>query len=333
MGFISYHMKLYQCELRRLESGAPTPESIYHARQLIKILDDLADENYTELGEALENDCQGVTRLRQYLAANNARPFDMPSKPINVSSLSYEPQEVELSCALQTAMNSALSANPSDNPFIQNILRFCEWIGYDAEAAYIFLLRDTLLPYAYYRAHNRRHLYPWLLGRKAFEQMTGARGADDAVRDSIIDALENGRCRTFDELKTFALPRIRKTIHNYPDAESALRTMLDAIPQQRIIVIESGCSGTFPMLLMSLDARVDMRMYTTYPYMTGIYSGRIYTSRYEDNRLFETLLSQDAYLQFSDFRDLRFYVRTCRDKSVQKSALEELNAVMRIVRR
>lgn len=81
-----------------------------------------------------------------------------------------------------------------------------------------------------------------------------------------------------------------------------LRAMLDGVDSKRILVVESGCSGTFPLLLMSMDSRVDMRMYTTYPYLTGIYGTRIFTSHYEESRMFETMTSQALLFRFSGIR-------------------------------
>ena len=64
--------------------------------------------------------------------------------------------------------------------------------------------------------------------------------------------------------------------------------MLHTIRQKHILIVESGCTGTFPMLLMALDAWADMRMYTP---------------RYEENRAFETLAAQEAYLRFDCWQD------------------------------
>lgn len=94
------------------------------------------------------------------------------------------------------------------------------------------------------------------------------------------------------------LPDMIQNLRQYPKVEARLRAMLAGIPEKRILVIESGCAGTFPLLLMSLDARVDMRMYTTYPYLVDAYGSRIYTRRYEENRLFETLTRRRIFLPF-----------------------------------
>lgn len=104
--------------------------------------------------------------------------------------------------------------------------------------------------------------------------------------------------------------------------------MLRCIPQKKLIVVESGCYGTFPMLLMSLDSRADIRMYTTVPYLADIYADRIYTRAYENNRLFETLDSQDLYFRLSAVGDGCFYVSRCIDRQTAFSALAEVKAIL-----
>ena len=49
MSFISYSLKYYHDALKEFESGVATAEKIYKAQQLLKMLDDLTDEGYTEL--------------------------------------------------------------------------------------------------------------------------------------------------------------------------------------------------------------------------------------------------------------------------------------------
>lgn len=106
------------------------------------------------------------------------------------------------------------------------------------------------------------------------------------------------------------------------------QAMRAAIPAERILVVESGCAGTFPLFLMSLDDRVDLRMYTTYPYLTGVYRTRIFTPRYAENRLFETMASQAQYFCFSGLLDGRFYVQTCTDAAVARQSLQELKQMI-----
>ena len=55
MGFLSFHEKYYMKAVQRLESGPLSSADVYEAKQLLKILDDLADEGYLELNDYLES--------------------------------------------------------------------------------------------------------------------------------------------------------------------------------------------------------------------------------------------------------------------------------------
>ena len=67
-----------------------------------------------------------------------------------------------------------------------------------------------------------------------------------------------------------------------------------------------------------------MRMYTTYPYLTDIYGTRIFTTHYKENRMFETMASQEFYFRFSGIKDGRFYVRKCINTAIENQALAEI---------
>ncbi len=327
MSFLSYSLNFYRQAIQALKESPSTPETIYRARQLLKLLDDLADEGYTELNGQLEAAHQGVSFLRAYLKRNHAEPFLLPEKAIPLNALSYAPEEIELSDAVQRMMEDA-SKSPavSPAPFIRELRRFCEWIGYEDDTAYIFLLRDTLLPLAFFLGQGRTRAYPWLLSRKSFAELTGAENADDEIWAAVYRALESG-CADFPSFARLALPDIRETIGRYPKAEACLRGMLAGIDARKIRIVESGCCGTFPLLLMSLDDRADMRMYTTYPYLAKLYVPRVYTARYEENRLFETMVSQEAYLRYSSFRNGRFYVQKCTSADIERLSLSEIKAM------
>lgn len=330
MGFLSFSLEYYSNELQKLESAAANRETIYHAKQLLKMLDDLLDEGYTALNEVLEEQHQGVSRLKNYLRENGATPFPIYQKAAKETDQIYGGEECELNRAIHDLVLCGQDSRAeSADPFLAELIRFCEWIGYEKDTAYIFLLRDTLLPYLFYRQQGRATIYPWLLGRKAMAALTGKPFADDEIRAAIIRALETGKSGNFDDFCHSVLSDLRSVLRQFPEAEACLTAMLRAIPEKRILVVESGCSGTFPMLLKCLDARVDVRMYTTYPYLLRAYGARIYSSRYEDNRLFETLYSQDLYFQFSSLRSHRFYVKTCSDRDVRAKAHAEVKTILK----
>ncbi len=329
MSFISFSMDFYDKELQNLETAAVNDETIYRAKQLLKMLDDLMDEGYTELNQKLEEVYQGVSRLRRYLRDNHAEPFPVCQSPLAEAQAVYEQKSFELAEAIEELIeNAEKSTEISDNTFLKELMRFCEWVGYEENTAYIFLLRDTLLPYIAYQRKNRKNIYPWLLGRKTLAKITGKEAVDDEIRASVIKALESGKCRNYEAFCGVVLPDIRAALKKYPEAENCLTALLEEIKEKRIIVVESGCSGTLPMLLKSLDDRVDMRMYTTYPYLLEVYDDNIYSQKYEENRLFETLYSQDLYFQFSDFKDGHFFVRKCANREVEKKAFAEIKTIL-----
>ena len=331
MGFLSFSLNYYKDQLQKLESDIVSEETIYHAKQLLKMLDDLIDEGYTELNEKLEEEYQGVSRLKYYLKENNAVPFPAHGKSVTEENIRYEENDTELAAAITELMKRAeKSVDTCKDAFLTELIHFCEWVGYEEDTAYIFLLRDTLLPYIYYKSNGRKNIYPWLVGRKTLKMLTGKEYVDDEIRASIIKALEAGKCHSYEEYCDSVLPDIRNTLKQYPAIEECLLVLFNEIKEKKIIVIESGCSGTFPMLLKSLDERVDVRMYTTYPYLLETYGGKIYSSKYEENRLFETMYSQDVYYRFSDIKSGEFFVKKCENEDVEKLSLAEVKAVLRM---
>ncbi len=331
MGFISFNLEFYKKELQKLKTATVSEETIYRAKQLLKMLDDLLDEGYTELNYKLEESYSGVSKLRAYLEDNNIEPFPIYRKPFSATDVTYEQCAYELTAAIkELAENAQKSIDVRDDVFLSELIDFCKWIGYEKNTAYIFLLRDTLLPYIYYQSKNRKNIYPWLLGRKTLTKLTDTDNVDDEIRSSIIKALEYGQCDDYKDFRDMVLPDIRSTLKKYPEIEKCLITLLGGIKENHIIVVESGCSGTFPMLLMSLDDRVDLRMFTTYPYLLKIYGNKIYSSKYEKSRLFETVYSQDLYFRFSDLRDGKFFVEKCNNKEIEKYAIAEIKTILKL---
>ena len=117
---------------------------------------------------------------------------------------------------------------------------------------------------------------------------------------------------------------MKRNLEKYPVVTTAVKNLLGEILEKRIVVIESGCYGTFPMLLSCFDPRVEIRMFTAVPYLAQIYSDKLFTKAYEKIRLFETLYSQDLYFQYADFADNRFLVEKCDDKVVEEKAMQEI---------
>lgn len=330
MSFLSFHLGYYQKEIEKLKVSPGETADLLHAKRLLKILEDLNDEGYHQLSQAVEASFAGVSALREYLRRYGERPFSSPPKPSLPKQVIYDSRETELTEAIGQIVKKAEHGTPSEKPFLAELDRFARWVGYEEDTAYVFLLRDTFLPYVAYLSAGRERIHPLLLGRAALAALAGETGVDDVLRATVTDALEADTCNDFAAFCEEVLPAMREILQKYPRVRETLETFLREIPQRRIITVESGCTGTFPLLLMSLDQRVEMRMYTAYPYLAELYGERLYTRRYEDVRAFETLVSQDVYFRFSSLRDGKTFVQACKDPAVEREALGEIRTLLTI---
>lgn len=324
MGFFSYNEKYYTKALKRLEGRALNKSELYEARQLLKLLDDLVDEGYTQLNRILEEKHGIVSRLRRILDAHHEESFPVQKRIL--LSTEYGNTEMEIGAVShQLAKRIKSGVVPSDNPFLANIRNYCEWISRQSDTAYVFLLRDTFLPYLYFESSGKGGLYPWVINRDFLWQTVG-KDTDDLLRLPIYEALESGVSDYLD-FSVFCKARIWKVLSEYPALERTLRELLCGIREEKILVIESGYCGTIPLTLSALDDRVDFRLYTTAPFLYEIYRDKIFCRRYEQIRSFETLYAQDALMKYSSFQNGHFYVRPATDDGIWEKAAREVVAL------
>ena len=164
MGFLSFNEKYYIAALKRLEGRTLDDGELYEVKQLLKLLSDLLDEGYTELNRALEEKYNAVSRLKDILNAHNEEPFSVQHRLI--SNAEYSNTETEIEPVVHNLLYRVnRSASPSRDPFLADLRSYCEWIGWQPDTAYVFLLRDAFLPYLYYKNSGRNGLYPWVINR------------------------------------------------------------------------------------------------------------------------------------------------------------------------
>jgi len=294
-----------------------------------KFTEDISDEGYTALSDTLESTYGGITRLKNYILSSGEKPFPIFAPQNHAPS--YTKEKTPLSDAVQIIQETAQKHSACGNhyPLITDLKEFTEWIGYDEKTTYIFLLRDTLLPYLYFKKYKGENAAAWMLGRKMMWELTGDKESDDAViRNDINDALENGHCRDFEALREYCTPRILEKLKRYPQFEDVVRKLLSEIRTEKIIVVESGCYGTFPLLLCALDERVDVRMFTAIPMLFDTYGDKLFTRAYEKNRAFETLASQDMLMQYAGFDGGRFFVKMCIDGEIIEKSNHEISEML-----
>lgn len=322
MGVISFNEKYYSLRLGRLENKVLTSEEVYEAKQLLKVLDDLTDEGYTNLNNQMEKDFSCITRLRDLIANANESPFAIDHE--RLPKTTYQEEEIELESLLELLILEAKKHKRIvPNTFLIDIHDYCEWIGKEDDTAYVFLLRDTLLPYIYYRNMGCNNIYPWLINRKFLEDITEIEYVDDDVRLPIYEALESGHI-VFSDFNSYCKAEILSVLDKHSELKMILKALLSSIKEKNIVVIESGYGGTFPMMLSALDDRVTFKMYTTAPFLYETYDEHVFCKKYEDIRRFETLYSQDLLFQYSSYRDGKFYVRLSEEPEIKSKSLAEI---------
>ena len=326
MGFISFNENYYRKKLEAFENKIKNKillkNDIYEVQQLLKVLDDLNDEGYTNLNDYMEKNFFCLTRLRSLLKKTGVSPIPIVHKEI--PQVSYCTQEYKLNDLLDKLIIDAKKINNvSSDCFLKEIYSYSEWIGYEENTAYIFLLRDSLLPYIYYKSRLCKNIYPWLISRKFLEDVTKIKYIDDDIRLPIYEALESGYI-LFEDFFSFCKNRMLAVLDQHLELKQILLELLSSIKENKIIVIESGYTGTVPMMLKALDQRITFRLYTTAPFLYETYKNNIFCQRYEDIRKFETVYSQDLLLRYSSYRDRRFYINTAENDFVVNKSLEEI---------
>lgn len=327
MGFISFNLKYYKEKVAYHESAALTESDIYEAKQLLKMVDDLTDEGYFELYRALQSDGAIVDRLKAVVAAAGETPFPVAAK--SKSSGVFGDGKIELTEYVDVLITRAKAhaCALTDDGVLSEITRFCDSIGYDKDSAYVFLLRDALLPYIYFKNKHAGNIYPYLISRSFLNLIYEDANVDDIVRAVIFGALEENR-NDFESFFDYCKKQIPDELSAYPKIITAIKSLLSRIDSEKIVVVETGCNGTFPMLLSALDERVEFKMYATVPYLFRIYKDKIFTRAYENIRSIETLYCQNSLFRLVDFDGGKFYVSESADRAVIENSLKEISGVL-----
>ncbi len=327
MGFNEYMTALYRHKISMWECSPPDQAALYEARQYLRYIDDLSDEGYTYLESALESEFHGMSRLRGFVAANGAEPFGLPPR---IGRAGFGGEPAELSAYLKRVTEQARSFPPKQTPFIDEMLAYSRWLkGADSGAAFVFLLRDTLVPYLDFagdrRFSGRAFAYP--IGRKFFRLAAGCGDFDDRARGVIYEAIEAG-ASDFSEFWSYCRPRLRALLESAPDVRAELCGLLSGIGAPRVVAVESGVHGTIPLLLMAADERVEMRMYTAAPFLWAQLGGFCFTRAYENALRFETVECQESLFELCGYSGGRFLVQDTISSAVKEAALGEISYVL-----
>lgn len=328
MGFFSFNGEYYANKICEAENKILTQAELYEIKQLLKVLTDLSDEGYTDLNKYLEEKYHCISRIKKILKKHGESPF--PVSHIKIPKVIYGDQEHELYEFSENLIFSASNCvTCSENPIIKDIIDYCNWLEYDENTAYVFLFRDAFLPYVYFFGKGRKNIYPWLINRAFLRQISEKESFDDEIRLPIYEALENG-ITEYTMFKKFCEERILAVLEKYPSVKTALTDLLKSITAKKITVVESGYCGTVPLMMTSIDERVDFRLFTTAPFLYETYKERIFCRKYEKIRSFETLYSQNVIMKYSRFENGKFFVKSAVNSDVTERSLAEIKKFLKI---
>ncbi len=350
MHYIPYNLKFFKVKLEEYESyeGFAPEEIVHEAQMLLKEILDLKDQGYMYSYNKMNDELDSENRLTNFILKNNAKII----KPLELSKkkVKYATQQIFLSnylVELQALADKKVSLEDV-NPLMYDIYNYIKRLFSSAteDTAYIFLLRDTLLPYfAFSKWAKQKNIktYAWLIGRKWLGMFPSLKsiesgnlendvqsvnfGTNDEVYEMIYQCLFTALDEENNNFEVFASKvskYINKELVQFPTMKNELQKLLSTIKEKKIIIVESGRFASIPMLLRAIDKRVDFRLFTTTPQFYGVYKEKYFSKEYDKNRLFETLYCQDRLFQFAGFKDGEFMIKKTTDKDVEAQSLKEL---------
>lgn len=325
-------------------------ENVHEAQMLLKEILDLKDQGYIQSYNTMSTKIDAVNRLTNFITSNGYKIIK-PLKNKKEKDIAYTKQAVPFQ-KYEEKINKLLkdkTAEKSENNLINDIYNYSLNLfkDYNKDTAYVFLLRDTLLPYLAFKEwtnnNNINNVYPWIVCRKFLAQypseenlkqgiITGPQSAnfgdnDDAyemIYKCIFTALDKNNKSYKQFIKNTSKLINIELDKNYKNLKNNLKELLSTIKQKHIIVVESGRFASIPLLLRAIDKRVDFRLFTTTPQFYNVYKNRYFTNEYDKNRLFETLKCQDSLFVYSGYNNGNFMVRGTTDKEIIKLATSEL---------
>lgn len=316
MSYISYLTNHYKEMIESLKQRRLSSNEILLAKRYLKLIDDLSDEGYTEAELAIQSRFNGITRLKQILKTHDSLPF--PKIVAEKTENDFSDREYELNEYLNTLIENKGRNQAYMTNALSYALDYAAYIEklYEPSTAFVFLLRDTLVPYIHFvKRFGTSNAFPLLIGRRFFK-LINRQSFDDRIRGVIIDALE-AEIKTYDSFTCYCKSKIDMLLRSDTELKTILSSML---PKNfdKILVVESGIHGTFPIMLSALDDRVDFVMYTAAPFLQPVLKDRCFTDCYENIRGIEALTCQARLFELNSFENGSFFIK----KSVKNDIIE-----------
>ncbi len=335
MGFIDYFNFYLGKFLNENETNIPSADILKQAKILLKMMDDIADEGYTETAKYIEGEEHKLSRLRKLISDNGETAFPLVHFTV-AENPEYEEKEQLLNEYVRNlyTLLGKESDSHKTHPFYKELHEYTQYLKKQIgdDTAYVFLLRDTLLPYLDFMRDGYENIYAYPIGRKFLDFYPNHKEPDrnyegstyDHIHEALFGAMYN-EPQTFAEYRTELRKKLEPVFEAHDGLYEELKSLLMKIPNGKIMVAESGYIGTIPSLLAAVDERVDFRMYASVPFMYKVYNGRLFSDHFEQIRMFETIQCQDALFRISSYKNGEFYVQETKNTEIINTSKIELS--------
>lgn len=350
MHYMPYMLKYLPKKIEEYnQSSNVSEEQIHEAQMLLKEVLDLEDQGYIKSFNKLVKNLDVVNVLSEFLRKHNAKII-RPVKKIGKVKPDYHTNKYELTRYIDKMKGyvNHITKQESSDPLLLDIMAYSKWLyqNFDSDTTYIFLFRDTLLPYLAFERweHGANNIKPWLIGRKWLSLFRNEKekklsiestnfGDNDDLYETIYECLFTALDQENEDFNRFAAimkDEFLKRKDNFSKVFESLSDLLKTIKTEKIMVIESGRFASIPMLLKCMDDRVDFRLFTTTPQFYGVYKNKFFSNEYDKNRLFENLSCQDDLMKFVEYNNNQFYIQECSNDDLIYKAVSELNTWYRL---
>jgi hypothetical protein len=363
MGFYDYVSKYYSDQIATLEEVVTKHDNIINlknslqrAANLKKFLNDIREEGYEATYQSFCVELNAIERLEQVLAAglpllgteNEAELFYLcKSKSqldLTIATDRFEIYELDDYLAkLEQLGRDDLAVAVLEKPkyakrleqveiILDEMVAYIRWLLEPGRVAnYLFLLRDTLLPYLGIReldgGGSKVAALPVFISRKFMGAFGNEKRLFNLIADPIYDCLTENDAQ---DLACFCAD-YQLRLQSYCDleyealAEAIKQYLQPKLVQDTYTVVESGVQGSIPLMLQAFFPQINgFEMYTTVPWLYRIYQPHIFQPNYNYLRDTETFLAHDRLFSFTSFQNGRVYIHEYQDADLQCLAYYEI---------
>jgi hypothetical protein len=363
MAFFSYLIPYYAAQIvkfettvTKLDNAADLKLILQQASNLKKFLEDIREEGYEKTYVTFCNEINAVKRLERLLADGLRRlgskteaelfylcsekyRLELPITTERFKSYELDSYLTKLQNLSRSDLVKTIVTNPKYAKLLERLeiilnemVGYIQWLLQPGRATnYLFLLRDTLLPYLgireIYRRGSNFEAIPILISR----QFMGAFGNEQRLFNLIADPIYNSL--EFNDQVDLAgfWANYQYQLQSYTDSEyltlaaATKRYLQPKLSSKVYTAVESGVQGSIPLFLMTISTKINgWKMYTTVPWLFQIYQPHIFNPNYNYLRDMETFISHDRLFGFADFKNDQVFIKEYQNEELQTLAYYEI---------